>query len=144
MSELVIRFATPEDSAAIFRLVQALAEYERLAHEVVSTAVDFQNLLSEKGSNVEVLVAESSGEIAGFALFFQSFSTFLGKPGFYIEDLFVRPEFRGRGIGTELLKRILEIARERRYGRVDWTVLDWNESAIGFYTERIGAQLLPS
>ena len=144
MSEFLIRFAAPGDSEAIFQLVQALAEYEQLAHEVVSSADDFRKLLSDPRATVEVLVADFYGCVVGFALFFQNFSTFLGKPGLYLEDLYVRSEYRGRGVGTELLTRIIDIARERNYGRVDWTVLDWNASAIKFYTEKIGAQFLGS
>ena len=144
MNNLSIRFATPNDAPVIFELVQALASYERLTHEVISNADDFRNLLADTETNVEVLLADWSGETVGFALFFQNYSTFLGKPGFYLEDLFVRPEYRGRGIGTKLLRRIIDIAKERNYGRVDWTVLDWNESAIRFYTEKIGAKFLPS
>jgi len=144
MSELSIRFAKPEDAPVIFELVQALASYERLADEVTSTLDDFRNLLAGYASNVEVLLADWSGETVGFALFFQNFSTFLGKPGFYLEDLFVRTEYRGRGIGTSLLNHLIDLAREREYGRVEWTVLDWNESAINFYTEKIGAKLLDS
>ena len=111
---------------------------------MTSNADDFRNLLAGGGANVEVLLADWSGQTVGFALFFQNYSTFLGKPGFYLEDLFVRPEYRGRGIGTKLISRIIDIAKERHYGRVDWTVLDWNESAIKFYTAKIGAKFLGS
>jgi GNAT superfamily N-acetyltransferase len=144
MSELSIRVAAPEDAPVIFELVQALASYERLTHEVASSAYDFRKLLTDGQTNVEILLADWSGETVGFALFFKNFSTFLGKPGLYLEDLFVRPEFRGRGIGTALLNRIIGIAKNRDYGRVDWTVLDWNESAIKFYTQKIGAKFLGS
>jgi GNAT superfamily N-acetyltransferase len=120
MNNLSIRFATPNDAPVIFELVQALASYERLTHEVTSNANDFKNLLTSPEKNVEVLVADWSGETVGFALFFQNFSTFLGKPGFYLEDLFVRPEYRGRGIGTKLLNCIIDIAKERNYGRVGY------------------------
>jgi GNAT superfamily N-acetyltransferase len=144
MSELSIRFATIEDAPVIFELVRDLASYERLTHEVVSSADDFRRILTSPKSGVEILLADWCGGTVGFALFFKNFSTFLGKPGFYLEDLFVRPEFRGRGIGTTLLARIIKIAKERNYGRVDWVVLDWNESAIKFYTEKIGAKFLGS
>jgi GNAT superfamily N-acetyltransferase len=144
MSELSIRVAAPEDAPVIFELVQALASYERLTHEVASSAEDFRKLLTDGQTNVEILLADWSGETVGFALFFKNFSTFLGKPGLYLEDLFVRPEFRGRGVGTALLNRIIGIAKNRDYGRVDWTVLDWNESAIKFYTQKIGAKFLSS
>jgi GNAT superfamily N-acetyltransferase len=142
MSSLSLRFATPADSDAIFRLVSALAKYEKLEHEVVSCPVDFQRTLADPNSNVEVLLALWSDETVGFALFFENFSTFLGKPGLYLEDLFVQPEFRAKGIGTALMMRLIEIAKERNYGRVEWTVLDWNEPALNFYTEKIGAKVM--
>jgi GNAT superfamily N-acetyltransferase len=142
MSELSLRFATPSDAQAIFRLVSALAKYEKLEHEVISRPVDFERALTDPDSNVEVLLAFWSGETVGFALFFENYSTFLGKPGLYLEDLFVEPEFRAKGIGTALMMRLIEVAQERNYGRVEWAVLDWNEPAIKFYTEKIGAQLM--
>ena len=144
MTELSLRFATPEDADAVFRLVLALAKYERLEHEVVSTSLDLRKTLADPESNVEVLLAQCSGETIGFALFFENFSTFLGKPGLYLEDLFVQPDFQGEGVGTALVQRLIEIAKERNYGRVEWTVLDWNEPAIKFYKEKIGAKLMSS
>jgi len=144
MPELSIRFASPDDAHEICRLVSQLARYEKLEHEVVSSFVDFQRTLADPDSNVEVLLASWSAETVGFALFFESFSTFLGKPGLYLEDLFVQPEYRTKGIGTALMMRLLEIAKERNYGRVEWAVLDWNEPAIKFYTEKIGAKLMIS
>lgn len=144
MAELSLRFATQNDAHEIFRLVSALAEYEKLEHEVVSSPADFQRTLSDPDSNVEVLLAFWCGETVGFALFFESFSTFLGKPGLYLEDLFVRPEYRAKGIGTALMIRLIGIAKERNYGRVEWAVLDWNEPAIKFYTRKIGAKLMSS
>jgi GNAT superfamily N-acetyltransferase len=142
MAEIFLRFATPDDAPQISRFVAALAKYEKLEHEVISTSDDFQRALSDPNSNVEVLLAFWSGQPAGFALFLENFSTFLGKPGLYLEDLFVQPDFRTRGIGTALMTRLIEIAKERNYGRVEWAVLDWNESAINFYKEKIGATLL--
>ena len=142
MSEISLRFATPDDAHQIARFVAALAEYEKLEHEVVSSSDDFRRILSDPNSNVEVLLAFWSGQPAGFALFFENFSTFLGKPGLYLEDLFVPPEYRTNGIGTALMTRLIEIAKERNYGRVEWAVLDWNEPAINFYQEKIGATLL--
>jgi GNAT superfamily N-acetyltransferase len=144
MTELSVRFATPEDADAVYRLVLGLARYERLEHEVVSTALDFRKTLADPESNVEVLLAQWSGETIGFALFFENFSTFLGKPGLYLEDLFVQPDLQGKGVGTALMERVIEIAKERNYGRVEWTVLDWNEPAIKFYEEKIGAKLMSS
>jgi GNAT superfamily N-acetyltransferase len=144
MPELFLRFATPQDAPAISRLVSELARYEKLEHEVISSSVDFQRILEDPKSKVEVLLAFWSGESVGFALFFENFSTFLGKPGLYLEDLFVQPEFRTKGIGTALMTRLIQIAQERKYGRVEWAVLDWNEAAIKFYTEKIGAKLMSS
>src|ERR1700758_4640934 len=144
MPELSLRFATPQDAPAIFRLVSELAKYEKLEHEVISSSIDFERTLQDPKSKVEVLLAFWSGEPVGFALFFENFSTFLGKPGLYLEDLFVQPEFRTRGVGTALMTRLIEIAQERKYGRVEWAVLDWNQPAIKFYTERIGATLMSS
>jgi GNAT superfamily N-acetyltransferase len=144
MTELSLRFATPEDADAVYRLVLGLARYERLEYEVVSTALDFRKTLADPESNVEVLLAQWSGETIGFALFFENFSTFLGKPGLYLEDLFVQPDFQGEGVGTALMERVIEIAKERNCGRVEWTVLDWNEPAIKFYEEKIGAKLMSS
>jgi GNAT superfamily N-acetyltransferase len=142
MSELSLRFATPDDASGIFRLVSELAKYENLEHEVISGPDDFQRTLEDPKSKIEVLLGFWSGEMVAFALFFENFSTFLGKPGLYLEDLFVQPEFRAKGIGTALMTRLIEIAQDRKYGRVEWAVLDWNEPAIKFYTERIGARLM--
>ena len=142
MPEISLRFATPDDAPQISRFVAELAKYEKLEHQVISSSDDFRKTLSDPNSNVEVLLAFWSGQPAGFALFFENFSTFLGKPGLYLEDLFVQPEYRTRGIGTALMTRLIEIAKERNYGRVEWAVLDWNEPAINFYQEKIGATLL--
>jgi GNAT superfamily N-acetyltransferase len=142
MPDIFLRFATPDDAPQIARFVAELAKYEKLEHEVISSSDDFRKTLSDPNSNVEVLLAFWSGQPAGFALFFKNFSTFLGKPGLYLEDLFVQPEYRTRGIGTSLMTRLIEIAKERNYGRVEWAVLDWNEPAINFYQEKIGATLL--
>jgi GNAT superfamily N-acetyltransferase len=144
MSELTLRFATSNDATAIFKLVSELAKYEKLEHEVSSSPVDFERILADPMSKVEVVLAEWTGETVGFALFFENFSTFLGKPGLYLEDLFVRPEFRTKGIGTALMAYLIQVAQERRYGRVEWSVLDWNEPAIKFYLEKIGAKLMSS
>src|ERR1700687_5983415 len=106
MTELSLRFATPEDADRIFQLVLGWAKYERLEREVVSTSLDFRKTLTDSESNVEVLLAQWSGETIGFALFFENFSTFLGKPGLYLEDLFVQPDFQGKGVGTALVERL--------------------------------------
>jgi GNAT superfamily N-acetyltransferase len=144
MSELSLRFATPDDASGIFWLVSELAKYEKLEHEVISSPDDFRRILEDPKSKVEILLGFWSGEMVAFALFFENFSTFLGKPGLYLEDLFVQPEFRAKGVGTALMTRLIEIATERKYGRVEWAVLDWNETAIQFYTEKIGAKLMSS
>jgi GNAT superfamily N-acetyltransferase len=133
-----IRFARPEDVPTIAELILALAEYERLAHEVVLREEDLREHLFGPERRAEVLLAEEGGKVVGFALFFHNFSTFLGRPGLYLEDLFVRPEHRGRGHGKALLARLAEIAVARGCGRFEWSVLDWNSPAIAFY-ESIGA-----
>jgi GNAT superfamily N-acetyltransferase len=142
MSDFLIRQATSDDAETIFRLVQQLAEYEKLAHEVVASPEIFRSVLARPESTVEVLLAESSGQAVGFALFFENFSTFLGRPGLYLEDLFVLPEMRRIGIATALFERLFQIARDRDYGRLEWAVLDWNTPAIEFYTKKLKARLL--
>jgi GNAT superfamily N-acetyltransferase len=141
VDDLNIRFATEEDSALVLELIVALAEYERLAHEVTATEEDIRKSLFGERPAAEVLLAYRGGTCAGFALFFRTYSTFLGKPGLYLEDLYVRPEWRGRGIGLALLVALSGIARERNYGRVEWSVLNWNEPSIAFY-RKLGAEPL--
>jgi GNAT superfamily N-acetyltransferase len=130
---LVIRPATAADSATILSLVRALAEYEKLSHEVVATAETLRETLFGERPQAEALIAEWDGEPAGFALFFHNYSTFLSRRGLYLEDLFVKPELRGQGIGKALFLRLAQVAVERGCGRFEWSVLDWNEPAIGFY-----------
>ena len=124
-----------EDLALIEGFIRGLAEYERLAAEVRFDTATLDRFLFGERSYAETLIAESeeSGEPLGFALYFHNFSTFLGRPGIYLEDLFVAPEHRGRGAGRALLRRLAEVAVERECGRLEWSVLDWNRSAIGFY-----------
>jgi GNAT superfamily N-acetyltransferase len=129
----VIRTAVPADVPTIAALIRALAEYEHLAHEVVLDETVLQRHLFGPRPYAEVLIAEADDEPVGFALFFHNFSTFLGRPGIYLEDLFVRPEARGRGLGTALLVELGRLARERDCGRIEWAVLDWNEPSIAFY-----------
>jgi GNAT superfamily N-acetyltransferase len=139
--EFTTRPATPRDTSTILGLIRAIAEYERLSHEVVATEdLIRRHLFPEDGGRTyaECLLAEVGDEPVGFALFFHNFSTFLGRPGMYLEDLFVRPEHRGRGVGKALLLRVAAIARERGCGRMEWAVLDWNRPAIEFY-ESLGA-----
>jgi GNAT superfamily N-acetyltransferase len=137
-----LRFAEPRDLSAIVGLIRALAEFERLTHLLQVTPATLAPHLFGARPVAEALVAERAGEVVGFALFFTNFSTFLGKPGLYLEDLIVTPAERGRGIGRALLERLARIAVERDYGRFEWSVLDWNESAIRFY-ERMGASVMP-
>lgn len=133
MTDLVIRFATAADCAVILRFIRQLAEYEKLAHEVVADEAQLRATLFADRPGAEVLLAELAGEPAGFALFFQSYSTFLAKPGLYLEDLFVDPAARGKGVGLALMSACARIAVQRRYGRFEWSVLDWNAPALGFY-----------
>jgi GNAT superfamily N-acetyltransferase len=135
----VIRAATEADVPLILRFIRELAEYERLAHEVVATEEILRRTLFGARRYAEVVIAEEEGEPAGFALFFHNFSTFLGRPGIYLEDLYVRPEMRGRGTGRALLAHLAALAVERGCGRLEWWVLDWNEAAIRFYRS-LGAQ----
>jgi GNAT superfamily N-acetyltransferase len=129
----VIRAATIDDVPAIAELIRALAEYERLSDEAVFSDGDLREALFGERRYAEVLLAEDQGEVVGFALFFHNFSTFLSKPGIYLEDIFVRPELRGRGYGKALLGELARIAIERGCGRLEWSVLDWNEPSIAFY-----------
>ena len=130
---VTIRSAGAADAGLVLRFIRDLAEYERLPHECVATEADVRATLFGPRPQAEVLVADVDGEPAGFALFFHNYSTFLARRGLYLEDLFVRPEARGRGVGRALLARLAAIAHERGCGRFEWSVLDWNESAIGFY-----------
>ncbi len=138
MPEVEIRVATEDDVPLILALIRELAEYERLSHEVVATEETLRHSLFGERRLAETLLAYLGDDLAGFALFFHSFSTFLGRPGIYLEDLYVRPEFRSAGVGRTLLVRIAGLAKERGCGRLEWAVLDWNEPAISFY-KRIGA-----
>jgi len=130
---LAIRPATIDDVPLIRQLVAELAAYERLADAAVATDADLREQLFGAHPAAEVLIGEVDGEAAGFALFFHNFSTFLGKRGLYLEDLFVRPAFRGAGLGRHLMAALARIAVQRGCGRFEWSVLDWNEPAIGFY-----------
>jgi GNAT superfamily N-acetyltransferase len=119
--------------ADILRLIRALASYEKLSHEAVATTAQLRRTLFGRKPAAEVLLAQVNGRVVGFALFFQNYSTFLGKPGIYLEDLFVEPEMRGRGIGKRLLASVARLAVKRRCGRFEWAVLDWNTPSIEFY-----------
>ena len=130
---LSIRPATADDVPLIRQLIAELAEYERLADAAVATDDGLREQLFSAQPAAEVLIGEVDGEAAGFALFFHNFSTFLGKRGLYLEDLFVRPAFRGSGLGRHLMASLARIAVQRDCGRFEWSVLDWNAPAIGFY-----------
>jgi GNAT superfamily N-acetyltransferase len=130
--------ATERDTPAILSLIKGLAEYERLEHEVEATEEGVRDALFGDWPVAEVVLAYVGADLAGFALFFHNFSTFLGRRGLYLEDLFVLPAFRNRGVGRRLLSHLARLAIERRCGRMEWSVLDWNESAIRFYRS-IGA-----
>jgi GNAT superfamily N-acetyltransferase len=132
-SGFTIRPAQPEDSATIANLVYELAVYEKLEHLAQASAEDFQLHLFGPRPYAEAILAEIEGRPVGFAMFFPTFSSFRGQPGLYLEDIFVRPQHRGQGIGKALLASVAQLARRRGYGWMEWSVLDWNEPAIGFY-----------
>ena len=142
MSELRIAPAEAADVAIVLDMIRGLANFERVEHLCVATEEDLLAALFCERPRVEVVLAWEGAEAAGFALFFHNFSTFLGRPGLYLEDLFVWPQFRGRGYGRALLVHLARLAVERGCGRFEWAVLDWNAAAIGFY-ESLGAKVLP-
>lgn len=139
MSRLQLRPARRQDVPLILGFIRELAEYEKLSHQVVADEAQLAANLFGARPYAEVLIGEVDGEPAGFALFFHNFSTFLGKPGIYLEDLYVRPAVRGSGLGKALLVELARLAVSRGCGRLEWAVLDWNEPAIGFY-QRLGAR----
>jgi GNAT superfamily N-acetyltransferase len=136
-----IRPAAASDLPALMALVRELAEYERLAHAVVATAASFEAALFGERPTAEALVAFADGEMVGYAIYFQNFSTFVGRAGIYLEDLYVRPTSRGKGIGKGLLSRVAQVAVARQCQRLEWAVLDWNEPSIQFY-KSLGAEPL--
>ena len=136
---LHIRPATTADAGVIASLVRELADYEKLSHEARATPADFLRELESPNPVIRVLIAEWNGAPAGFALYFFNFSTFVGRAGLYLEDLFVRPALRSHGIGRALLRALARIAQERNCGRLEWAVLDWNEPALKFY-QSLGAR----
>ncbi len=138
---LTITIATEPDVPQILGFIKALAEYERMADSVVATEDGLQATLFGPRPYAECVIARWNGEPAGFALFFHNYSTFLARPGVYLEDLFVKPELRGKGVGRSLLQYLAKVAVDRGCGRLEWSVLDWNESAIGFY-KSLGAEPL--
>ena len=136
-----LRTATAADVPLILDLIRGLADHGKLAHEVVATEDSLRATLFGSPPAAHVVIAEADGQPAGFALYFFNYSTFLAQPGLYLEDLFVKPEFRGRGTGKALLLHLAKIAHERGCGRMEWSVLDWNEPAKGFY-RKLGAMPL--
>jgi GNAT superfamily N-acetyltransferase len=138
---IALRWATHSDAALLLRFIRALAEYERQPDAVRVTEAVLSQQLAAAEPPFECLIAELDGAPAGFALFFRSYSTWLGQPGIWLEDLFVLPDARRRGIGRALLQRLAALTQERGYGRLEWSVLDWNQPAIDFYAT-LGAQLM--
>jgi GNAT superfamily N-acetyltransferase len=139
VADFEIRPACVEDVSIILELIRDLATYERAPHEVIATEEQLVDVLFGKRPTAEVLLAFEGNSPVGFALFFHNFSTWLGRPGLYLEDLFVKPEKRGKGYGRALLVELAKIARDRGCGRMEWAVLNWNEPAINFY-RAIGAK----
>jgi GNAT superfamily N-acetyltransferase len=133
--------ATDSDVPVILEFIRLLAAYEKLSPNVIATEDSLREYLFGPRPFAEVLLAEHDGRAVGFALFFPTFSTFVGRPGIYLEDLYVREEARGKGVGRQLLSHLARLTVERGWGRLDWAVLDWNTPAIGFY-EKLGAQML--
>lgn len=136
-----IRLARPSDAALVLEFIRELAAYEKLSHQVIATVEEVRETLFGERPAAESLIAEIDGAPAGFAVFFSNYSTFLARPGIYLEDLFVRPELRRRGVGRALFTHLARLAVERRCGRFEWSVLDWNEPAIAFYRS-LGAEPL--
>ena len=132
MGELKIRYAREEDAGTILSLIRELADYEHMLEDVVATEDILREWLFEK-EKAEVLLGEEDGNIVGYALFFHNFSTFLGRSGIYLEDLYIRPEYRGKGYGKTMLRELARITVERGCGRLEWVCLDWNQPSIDFY-----------
>lgn len=133
IENLTIRFAEISDSTVILKLIKELANYEKLAHQFANSEELIRKYIFGEKKFAEVLIAELNSQAVGFALFFHNYSTFVGKPGIYLEDIFILPEMRGKGIGKKLFLKVVKIAKERGCGRVEWSVLNWNTPAIDFY-----------
>ncbi len=140
MKDFIVKPAHIDDAPIVLDFIKKLAEYEKLSHEVTATVYDLENSLFSNESTAESVIGYYKDRPVAFAIYFHNYSTFLGKKGLYLEDLFVLTEFRGLGIGKQMLKYLAKIALERDCGRFEWSVLDWNESAIKFY-ESLGAEL---
>ncbi|QEG38023.1 GNAT family N-acetyltransferase [Bythopirellula goksoeyrii] len=136
---LHIRPGTPDDAELLFSLISELAEYEKLSHEVVATPASLQKSLFAPDAATKFMIAEWDDQPVGFALYFTTYSTFLAKEGIYLEDVYVQPSYRGRGIGKQLLAEVARITVQREGGRLEWSVLDWNAPAIEFY-DSLGAK----
>lgn len=139
---LDIRLATVDDVETIFSLIKGLAEYEKLSSQVIGDVASLKDHLFGDKIYAEVIIAFWQNNAVGYALFFSNYSTFLTKPGIYLEDVFVLPEYRRQGIGKALLNYVINLGKSRDCGRIEWSVLDWNKSAIDFY-QKIGADILP-
>ncbi|MBW5816791.1 GNAT family N-acetyltransferase [Yersinia kristensenii] len=135
---ITIRQARPEDATSIYDMIYELAVYEKAPEEVVTTPDEIRETLFGAGSKTEALICENEGKTVGYAVFFTSYSTWLGRNGIYMEDLYISPDYRGKGAGKALLKNIAQCAVKRQCGRLEWSVLDWNQPAIDFYLS-IGA-----
>jgi GNAT superfamily N-acetyltransferase len=142
MTPATIRAATAADVTAVLALMYELAEFEKLTHLFVATEENLDDALFGARPSAEAIVAERDGKIIGYALFFHNYSTFLGRRGLYLEDLYVQPTQRGSGLGKMMLRYLAALAVERQCGRFEWSVLDWNQNAIDFY-EKMGASVLP-
>lgn len=140
-NSLHIREAQPDDVPPLLAMVRELAEFERLSHQVVATEADYHRSLFGPQSCASALIAEVQDERVGYAIYFTTFSTFLGRGGIWLEDLYVRPAYRGQGYGTALVRAVARIAASREAGRLEWSVLDWNQRAIDLY-EQLGGELL--
>ncbi|NMG59252.1 GNAT family N-acetyltransferase [Geitlerinema sp. P-1104] len=137
-----IRLAIPEDSEGIFSLIQELAAFEKLEQQVTGSSTQLREHLFSNRPYAEVFVAEQEQTLIGYALFFTTYSSFRSQPGLYLEDVFVRPDYRRQGVGTALIAQVAQQVEQRGYGRLEWSVLDWNHRAISFY-EQLGATVLP-
>jgi GNAT superfamily N-acetyltransferase len=141
LRNIVIRNAIVDDCPLLVELIRELAVFEKLEHEMAADAATIKNSLFGKNAKAYALIAEAGGKTAGFCIYFYNFSTFVGRPGIYIEDIYVREEYRKLGIGKQIFARIGEIAKAENCGRIEWWVLDWNKNAIDFYT-RLGAKAM--
>ena len=141
MTDIQIQPATEADVPLVLQLIKALAEYERLGDQVTATEAMIRESFFGPSPHAQAVIARVAGDAVGFAIWFSTYSTFLSKPGIYLEDLFVLPHWRGHGVGRALLRHLARIAVERGCGRIEWSVLDWNETAIGFY-RNIGARAM--